>query len=116
MSGYQTILRIRRMEETVEKLGFMMANSKHGWDHSNPDMIALKPRDADAVPIYSRDAEVFCGTLEQLDQWLQGVEWARNYDMMLKVSDEKKRERKEQDLRNHYTMQRLKNEQVKQKE
>lgn len=116
MSGYQTILRIRRMEEAVEKLGFMMANSKHGWDHNNPDMIALKPRDADAVPIYSRDAEVFCGTLEQLDQWLRGVEWARNYDMMLKVSDEKKRARQEQDLRNSMMMQRLKSEKVVQKD
>ena len=116
MSGYQTILRIRRMEETVEKLGFMMANSKHGWDHNNPDMIALKPRDAEAVPIYSRDAEVFYGTLEELEVWLRGVEWARNYDMMLKVSDEKKRARREQDLRNSMMMQRLKNEKVVQKD
>ena len=116
MSGYQTILRVRRLEETVEKLGFMMTHSKHGWDHNDPDKIALKPRDADAVPIYARDAEVFYGTLEELEVWLRGVEWARNYDLLLKVSDEKKRERREQDLRNQYTMQRLKNEKVIQKD
>jgi hypothetical protein len=91
MSGYQTILRIRRIEETVAKLGFMLSNSKHGWDNSNPDMVALKPRDEDAVPIYSRDAEVFGGTLEELEVWLRGVEWAREYDRMLRISDNEKR-------------------------
>jgi hypothetical protein len=91
MSGYQTILRIRRIEEAVTKLGFMLSNSKHGWDNSNPDMIALKPRDDDAVPIYSRDAEVFRGTLEELEVWLRGVEWAREYDSHLRISDDKKR-------------------------
>lgn len=91
MSGYQTILRIRRIEETVAKLGFMLSNSRHGWDNSNPDMVALKPRDEDAVPNYARDTEVFCGTLEELEVWLRGVEWARDYDRMLRISDDKKR-------------------------
>ena len=95
MSGYQTILRIRRIEETVAKLGFMLANSKHGWDNSNPDMVALKPRDEDAVPIYSRDAEVFRGTLEELEVWLRGVEWARDYDRVLRISDDNKRAKHE---------------------
>jgi hypothetical protein len=91
MSGYQTILRIRRIEETVAKLGFMLSNSRHGWDNSNPDMVALKPRDDDSVPIYARDAEVFGGTLEELEVWLRGVEWAREYDRMLRISDNEKR-------------------------
>jgi hypothetical protein len=91
MSGYQTILRIRRIEETVVKLGFMLSNSRHGWDNINPDMVALKPRDEDAVPIYARDTEVFRGTLEELEVWLRGVEWARDYDRMLRISDDKKR-------------------------
>ena len=91
MSGYQTILRVRRIEETINKLGFMLSNSRHGWDNSNPDMVALKPRDEDAVPIYARDTEVFRGTLEELEVWLRGVEWARDYDRMLRISDDKKR-------------------------
>lgn len=114
MSGYQSILRIRRLEEEVKKLGFMMAYPKIRYGDVE-DMVALKPLDADAVPIYSRDAEVFCGTLEQLDVWLRGVEWARNYDYLLRVSDEKKRARKEQDVRNTMMMQRLKAEKVVQK-
>lgn len=115
MSGYHTILRMRRLEEEVAKLGFMFAHPKHRYGDEQ-DMVALKPIDADTVPIYSRDAEIFCGTLEQLEVWLRGVAWARDYDMLLKVSDEKRRARKEQDVRNRLLMQRLKNEKVVQKE
>lgn len=114
MSGYHTILRLRRLEEDVNKLGFMFAYPKHRFGDEQ-DMVALKPRDSDAVPIYSRDAEIFCGTLEQLEVWLRGVQWARDYDMLLKVSDEKRRARKEQDQRNKLMMQRLKSEKVVQK-
>lgn len=113
MSGYHTILRLRRLEEDVNKLGFMFAYPKHRY--GDEDMIALKPVDSDAVPIYSRDAEIFCGTLEQLEVWLRGVQWARDYDMLLRVSDEKRRARKEQDQRNKLMMQRLKSEKVVQK-
>ena len=115
MSGYHTILRMRRLEETVAKLGFMFAYPKHRYGDEQ-DMVALKPCDSDAVPIYSRDAEIFCGTLEQLEVWLRGVEWARNYDQLLRVSDEKRRARKEQDERNRLMMQRLCNKKVVQKE
>jgi len=111
MSGYQTILRIRRIEETVAKLGFMLANSKHGWDNSNPDMVALKPRDEDAVPIYSRDAEVFGGTLEELEVWLRGVEWAREYDRMLRISDNEKRAKYEDRERQRFAEMRKREEQ-----
>ena len=113
MSGYHTILRLRRLEEEVAKLGFIFSYPKHGYG-GEVDMVALRPRDCDAVPIYSRDAEIFCGTLEQLEVWLRGVEWARNYDYLLRVSDEKKRARKEQDLRNKQLVQRLKSQEVEQ--
>jgi len=115
MSGYHTILRMRRLEEDVAKLGFMFAYPKHRYGDEQ-DMVALKPLDSDTVPIYSRDAEIFCGTLEQLEVWLRGVQWARDYDMLLKVSDEKRRARKEQDARNRLLIQRLKNEKVVQKD
>lgn len=113
MSGYQSILFMRKLEQEVNQLGFMMAYPKNRFDEG--DMVALKPRDDDAVPIYSRDAEIFVGTLEQLAVWIRGVQWTRNYDSMLKVSDEKKRARKEQDLRNTQMAQRLKSEKVVQK-
>jgi len=115
MNGYQGILRLRRLEEAVDKLGFVITAPKHGSWSDEHDQVGLKPKDADSVPIYSRDAEVFCGNLDQLNAWIAGVQWARQYDYMLKVSDEKRRERKEQDVRNKHLMQRLKSEEVLQK-
>ena len=114
MSGYHTILRMRRLEEEVAKLGFMFAYPKHRYGDEQ-DMVALKPLNDRALPIYSRDAELFCGTLEQLEVWLRGVQWSRDYDMLLKVSDEKRRDRKEQDVRNRQLVQLLKSEKVVQK-
>ena len=111
MSGYNTILRMRRLEKEVTELGFMFAYPKHRFGDEQ-DMVALRPLDSDAVPIYSRDAEIFCGTLEQLEVWLRGVEWARNYDMLLKVSDEKRRARQEQNIRNANLAKILKDEKV----
>jgi hypothetical protein len=51
--------------------------------------------------------------LEELEYWLRGVEWSRQYDEMLKVSNSKKREDKEQLVRNRRLFSILKDEKVK---
>jgi hypothetical protein len=66
------------------------------------------PKDHDSLPIFSRDAELFVGSLERLEDWLHGVRWAREYDMMLRLSDEKKRSAAEQKERNRQLMRTLK--------
>lgn len=99
--GYNTILQIRRAEAKANELGFMFAYPKHGWSGSDgTERIAIKPKDEDSLPIYAREAQMFSGTLDDIEHFMLGIEWARNYDFMLKVSDTKKRERKEQDVRN----------------
>jgi hypothetical protein len=100
MSGWNTIQRIRNIEEKIDKLGFKFSKSKHGDWTDDHGALSLVPKDHEALPIYSRDAELFVGSLERLEDWLAGVRWAREYDMMLRVSDDKKRVRKEQDVRN----------------
>jgi len=100
MAGYNQILEVWRLEEEVTNLGFMFCHPKHGAHGEFGDVVALKPKDADSLPIYSRDAEIFVGTLKDLQYWLRGVKWARDYDNMMKISDDKKRARKEQDERN----------------
>lgn len=95
MAGYNLVLKLRQLEEEVNKLGFMFAHSRHNYNNEYGDVVALKPKDTDSVPIYARDAELFVGTLTDLEYWLRGVEWARNYDRMLKLSDDKKRAAKE---------------------
>lgn len=109
MAGYQSVLALRRLEEEVDKLGFMLCAPKCGWggdDFNN--LVAIKPKDDDALPIYARDAEMFRGTLEELRVWVRGVHWAREYDSMLKVSDEKKRTVKEDHERGRQLIAKLK--------
>jgi hypothetical protein len=48
------------------------------------------------------------GSLERLEDWLAGVRWARDYDMMLRLSDDKKRDTAEQKERNRLLMRTLK--------
>ena len=75
---------------------------------ANFNMYVHLPKDPNALPIYSRDAELFIGTVERLEDWLAGVQWAREYDSMLRLSDEKKRGAAEQRERNRQLMRTLK--------
>ena len=114
MAGYSTVLEVRKLEEDLDKMGLMMCYPKHAWgNNEHGEYVAVKPKDAESLPIYSRDAELFQGSLRDLRSWITGVEWARNYDMMLRVSDEKKRTRKEQDQRNRNLLQAIKFEKEK---
>jgi hypothetical protein len=108
MSGWETIQSIKRVEQLIDELGFKFAKSKHSEWTDNHGALSLKPKDPDALPIYSRDAELFIGTVERLEDWLAGVRWAREYDMMLKLSDEVKRTKAEQKERNRQLMRTLK--------
>ena len=111
--GINTYLLLQQVEREANKLGFAFGRPNHGgydWDY-----ISLYPLGNDGLPIYSRDARLYTGTLAEIESWLKGVVWARDYDRMLKVSDPKKRERKEQDERNrllaHILTQEVHNEQ-----
>lgn len=111
MSGYQTILRIRRLEELVDKLGMRMGNSKLGnynYQKDFRDIVALFPRDSE-LPIYNRDAELFSGTLEELEVWLRGYARAQHYYQMLMGKNfENNVKRKEQDYRNKELLNQIK--------
>ena len=111
MSGWNTIRKIRNLEERADKLGLKFTAYKH--DDMYGENVALVPKDKDALPIYSRDAVLFAGSLEDADKFMQGVLWARDYDTM--VVDKNlavKRERKEQDERNKQMVKILKEEKV----
>jgi hypothetical protein len=108
MSGWNTIERIRRIEKQIDALGFKFSKSKHSNWSDDHGALSLVPKDPDALPIYSRDAELFIGSVERLEDWLAGVRWAREYDMMLKLGDDKKRSAAEQKERNRQLMRVLK--------
>ena len=44
--------------------------------------ISLYPKD-DNLPTYSRDACLFTGNLSEVENFLDGVRWARSYDKMI---------------------------------
>ena len=108
MSGWNTIERIRRIEKQIDALGFKFSKSKHSDWSDDHGALSLVPKDPDALPIYSREAELFIGSVERLEDWLAGVRWAREYDMMLKLGDDKKRSAAEQKERNRQLMRVLK--------
>jgi hypothetical protein len=108
MSGWNTIQRLRRIEEEIDKIGFKFAKCKHGDFTDLHGALSLVPKNVDALPIYSRDAELFVGSLERLEDWLAGVKWARDYDMMLRISTDEKRTAAEQKERNRQLMRTLK--------
>ena len=108
MSGWNQIQQVRKLEERADKLGLKFSQYKH--DDSFGANVALIPKDSEVLPIYSRDAELFVGTLESAASWMQGVEWARDYDrMVVDKNTDDKRKRKEQDERNKQLVSILKN-------
>lgn len=109
MAGYRFVQRIRMLEEDCDRLGLKMANPRTHYMKDYGDVVALVPKDQDSLPIFSRDAEVFIGTIEDLEKWVRGVEWARKYDRMLFGNKhEANREKREQVYRNEYLMKTLK--------
>lgn len=110
MSGYKSILILRHLEKEVDKLGFVLeAPKSSGWGDSDfDDRVSIIPKDENALPVYSRDTEIFTGTLESLRIWLHGVQWARQYDSMLGLSDDKKRTKKEEHERGRQLIANLK--------
>jgi len=109
MSGFEAVLKIRSLERECDELGLMFCSSKFGGRQYGHDVLALKPKDQESLPVYTRDAEVFLGTIAELEVWLRGVQWARQYDrMVFGVKHDKARERKEQDERNRQLMNVLK--------
>ena len=108
MSGWNTIQRIKNLEKEIDLLGFKFSKSKHGDFTDLEGALSLVPRDHEALPIYSRDAELFVGNLERLEDWINGVRWAREYDRMLKISDDDKRVKAEQKEKNRILMRMIK--------
>ena len=115
MTGWNTLRKIQVLKERADLLGMKFAQYRH--NDYNEDNVALIPKDQDSLPIYSRDAILFAGSLESADQWIQGVLWAREYDRMTVDRNlDAKRVRKEQDERNRQLLKTLKDGVVPNKE
>ena len=115
MTGWNTLRKIQVLKERADLLGMKFAQYRH--NDYNEDNVALIPKDQDSLPIYTRDAILFAGSLESADQFMQGVLWAREYDRMtVDRNIDTKRVRKEQDERNRQMLKTLKDGVVPNKE
>jgi hypothetical protein len=115
MAGYNAILELRRLEKEVDALGFVLGAPNNRWRDDLGDRVAITPKGIDSLPVYSRDAEIFIGTLDELRIWIRGVQWARHYDSMLGLSDDKKRTKKEDHERGRQLIEKLKKDHTNEK-
>ena len=44
------------------------------------------------MPTYSRDACLFTGSLSDVENFLDGIQWARKYDSLIGATSDKRRE------------------------
>jgi hypothetical protein len=99
MIGMEAIRRIDRVRQQARVLGFEFHASRYG--HEGRDYISLRPAEHEPftvqpLPIYTRDADIFTGDLNDIERFLCGIVWARQYDEMLKLSSDKTRKSAEQ--------------------
>ena len=110
MTGYNTILKIRRIEVECAEMGFRLAFPKYPRTDYGSSLCVMPANDE--LPLYCRDAELFVGTLEELDVWLRGAKWMQDYYSMLKLVDKKKVKIKEDGVRHDTLVRKLKNEEL----
>jgi hypothetical protein len=108
--GWEELQLMKRVEERANNMGFVLSSGKYtyGYDAATAGtLIYLRPKD-DCFPHYSRSADIFCGSIESIDVWLTGLNWAREYDQLIKLSNANKRSEKEQVEKNKQLLKTIK--------
>lgn len=82
--NWNDIQLLDRVVTTLNKLGYKLNPAKYGQGS-----IGVYPL-ADKNPLYSRDAEVYTGTIEQIACWMRGVEHQDGYLKMLKATSDER--------------------------
>lgn len=93
--GMNMIERIDQIRELADFFGFRLGRRAHsGFGDSDIDVIALYPKD-NRLPPYTRDACLFTGSLSDVENFLDGIRWARKYDNLIGATSDKRREQYE---------------------
>lgn len=92
--GMNTIERIDYVREQADSFGFRLGRRPHSSFGDNIDVISLYPKD-NRLPIYSRESCLFTGSLSDIENFLDGIRWARKYDDMIGAMSDKRREQYE---------------------
>jgi hypothetical protein len=88
--GMDMIERIDRVRELAEFFGFRLGRTHHLVGYNGTDEIALYPKDS-RLPTYSRDACLFTGSLSDVENFLNGIRWAQQYDNLIGATSDKRR-------------------------
>lgn len=108
--NWEDIQRMKRVEARADAMDFVFKSSGFWIDNaSQRSAIYVKPKD-NSLPIYSRDATLFTGSIESIDDWLSDIVWARQCDDLIKASNNKKRAKQEQLVRDQHLMKTIKTE------
>jgi len=92
MTSFSAYRAIQELERELATLGMRLSSPRYGEYDTQATIV---PIGNEGLPIYTRDAELATGTIEELMVWLRGVKWARSYDEQLRISNQAKREKKE---------------------
>lgn len=82
--NWNDIQLLDRVVTTLNKLGYKINPAKYGQGS-----IGVYPLE-DKNPLYSRDAEVYTGTIEQIACWMRGVQHQDGYLKMLKATSDER--------------------------
>jgi hypothetical protein len=82
--GYSVYQRLQQLELRAKKLGFKIGKSQYS------DFFALAPGDPDCLPFYTREVEIYTGSLQDLETWLLGYEQAFFYLKLIKATTDSK--------------------------
>lgn len=105
--GYYDISKIRRIEQRAESVGFKFASPKYGG--RSDTAIGLRLINNEVYPVYSRDTEIFVGSLDDINSFLDGMIFMKNYLAMLKIITDKKVQHAEGLVRQKQLIDALKN-------
>lgn len=91
MTGYKEYKPIQNVLVMAEKLGFRVDDSASRFTTQQNTMALFA---TDKLPMHTEDACIYVGSFEDLECWLQGALWAREYDSMVFTVNKKGRSQK----------------------
>jgi hypothetical protein len=84
MSGWNTIVSVRTLEEMAAAEGFVIRPESYNYGLGNANLVGLRtPETGNVLPIFARDTTIYSGTIEDCITWLRGWQKQRVYLTML---------------------------------
>jgi hypothetical protein len=107
MTTYDHYRAIKELERQADRLGFELGPADHHY--GGTQYMVLRPKSVEdtavePLPIFSRDASLFAGTIEELTANLTGWQRAFEYLQMVGAAPRKRIDKFEQNYRNRKLM------------